>query len=159
MLKKTEKHQYWFEADIKWVEGRIGELVSKTGSDNIKVATPPEFAGGVAGMWSPEQLFLGSLNSCMMATYFAIAARKNLVVANFECNAVGLVQLVEGYLEFTSIELFPKIYVSKAEDIPLANEVLLKAYKHCIIANSIKTWLVHHGEVLLTSDDKTHIAI
>jgi len=159
MIRKAEKNQYWFEADIKWMQGSKGELIGKSGSENIRFATPPEFPGGIDGVWSPEQLFLGSLNSCMMTTCMAIAAKKNLVIANFECNAIGLVQLVEGHLEFTSIELFPKVFVSKEEDFSLANDVLLKTYKHCIIANSIKTWLVHHGEVLLAIGDKAHVAI
>jgi organic hydroperoxide reductase OsmC/OhrA len=149
MLKKTEKNQYLFEANIRRFEGTSGIVSSGSVEAHIMVATPPDFAGGVAGLWSPEQLFLSALTSCMMATYLAIAGKRNLGVAGFECNAIGLVQLVEGHLEFTSIELFPKIFVEKPEDITLANEVLQKAYKHCIIANSIKTKLVHHGEVLL----------
>ena len=97
----------------------------------------------------PEQLFLGALSGCMMATYLAIARKRNLNVTSFDCNAVGLVQLVEEHLEFNSIELYPKIHVENESDISIAKEVLLKTYKHCIIANSIKTPIIHHGEVLL----------
>lgn len=71
------------------------------------------------------------------------------MVCDFSCNAIGQIQLVEGHLEFTTINIFPKIYVEKEADIPIANEVLLKTYKHCIVANSIKPLLVHHGEVLI----------
>ena len=34
-------------------------------------------------------------------------------------------------------------------NIVKANEALVKAYKHCIVANSIKPHLVHHGAVLM----------
>lgn len=148
MITKTDKHQYYFEVQLKRDEGTKGLLSSKMADDLIVVATPPEFAGGVAGTWSPETLFLGSLSSCLMATYLAFAEKKGLSVTGFECTAIGQVQLVEGHLEFTTIDLFPKVEVAKESDIPLGNEVLLKTYKHCIIANSVRSHLVHHGEVL-----------
>ncbi len=152
MIRKTETHQYLFETTIERFEGRRGTITASNVIDHINVATPPEFAGGIAGLWSPEQLFLGSLGSCMMATYLAIAEKKKLVVVDFKCNAIGLVQWVEGHLEFTKIDVYPKVFVKNEEDKELANEVLLKTYQHCIIANSVVSVLVHHGEVLLAVD-------
>lgn len=149
MISKTDKHLYYFEVQLNWQEGRKGLLTANDVKSSIQVATPPEFSGGVPDIWSPEHLFLSSLSSCLMTTYLAIAEKKRLNVCNFTCNAIGQIQLVEGHLEFTTIDLFPKIIVSREEDIPAANEVLLKTYKHCIIANSIKPLLVHHGEVLV----------
>ena len=152
MILKTDKHQYYFEVQLKWQEGRKGMLSANDVKGTIEVATPPEFAGGVPDIWSPEHLFLSSLSSCLMTTYLAIADKRRLVICNFECNAIGQIQLVEGHLEFTTINLFPKIYVAGESDITIANEVLLKTYKHCIVANSVKSLLVHHGEVLVAQD-------
>ena len=149
MISKTEKHQYFFEVQLKWKVGRIGILTANDVNGSIEVATPPEFSGGVPNMWSPEHLFLNSLSSCLMTTYLAIAEKRKLTVCDFMCTAIGQIQLVEGHLEFTTINLFPKIYVEKETDVPVANDVLLKSYKHCIIANSIKSLFVHHGEVLI----------
>ena len=149
MLQKTENHQYFFEVQLNHLEGRKGVLTAKDVSGSIEVATPPEFAGGIPDMWSPEHLFLSSLSSCLMTTYLAIAEKRRLTITDFTCSTIGQVQLVEGHLEFTTVNLFPKIFVEKEEDLPIANEVLLKTYKHCIIANSVKAQLVHHGEVLV----------
>lgn len=150
MISKTEEHQYYFEVQLNHKEGRIGTLSAKDVKGTIEVATPPEFSGGVPDKWSPEHLFLSSLSGCLMTTFLAIADKKRLHVCDFECNCIGQVRLYEGHLEFATIDLFPKIYVETEADIPLANETLLKTYKHCIIANSIKPLLVHHGEVLLS---------
>lgn len=149
MLQKTEKHQYFFEVQLDHLEGRKGLLTAKDVSRSIEVATPPEFAGGIPDIWSPEHLFLSSLSSCLMTTYLAIAEKRRLTITDFTCSTIGQVELVEGHLEFTIVNLFPRIFVEKEEDLPLANEVLLKTYKHCIIANSVKAQLVHHGEVLV----------
>ncbi|MDZ7805566.1 MAG: hypothetical protein U5K71_00450 [Gracilimonas sp.] len=53
-MSKLEEHTY--DVDLKWKEGRIGELKSYKLNDSINVATPPEFPGGVEGIWSPEHL-------------------------------------------------------------------------------------------------------
>jgi organic hydroperoxide reductase OsmC/OhrA len=149
MINKTDKHQYYFEVQLNWQEGRKGILTANDVKDTIKVATPPEFTGGVPDMWSPEHLFLSSLSSCFMTTYLAIAEKRKLVLSHFECSAIGQIELVEGHLEFTTVNLYPKIFVAKQEEVTIANEVLVKAYKHCIVANSIKPHLIHHGEVLV----------
>lgn len=149
MVTKTEKHQYYFEVQLNWQEGRKGILTAMDVKDTIKVATPPEFTGGVPDMWSPEHLFLSALSSCFMTTYLSIAEKRKLTLSHFECSAIGQITLVEGHLEFTSINLFPKIFVEKQEDLAIANQTLTSSYKHCIIANSIKPRLIHHGEVVV----------
>ncbi len=104
-------------------------------------------------MWSPEHLFLSALSSSFMTTYLALADKAQLPISHYECNVIGQIALVEGHLEFMTINLFPKIYVASSDDIVKANEVLMKSYKHCIVANSIKPHLVQHGAVLI---DKQH---
>lgn len=151
MPSKTDKHQYFFEVSLNWLEGRIGVASVNEVKESIKVSTPSAFAGGIAGYWSPEQLFLSSLSTGLMTTFLAIAEKRKLPLVNFTCSAIGQVQLVGAHLEFTNINLFPKIFVQKESEIPIANEVLMKTYKYCIIANSIKAHLIHHGEVLLES--------
>ena len=88
-MLKTVKHQYFFEVQLNWQQGRKGILTANDVKDTIIVATPPEFAGGVPDMWSPEHLFLSSLSSCFMTTYLAITEKSKLAIANFECNAIG----------------------------------------------------------------------
>jgi organic hydroperoxide reductase OsmC/OhrA len=149
MIAKTDKHQYYFEVQLNWQEGRKGILTAPDVKDTIRVATPPEFIGGIPDMWSPEHLLLSALSSSFMTTYLAIAEKSKVEVSHYECNVIGQVALVDDHLQFTSINLFPKIYVATTEDIVKANEVLMKAYKHCIVANSIKPHLVHHGAVLI----------
>ncbi len=157
MILKTEKHQHYFEVNLHWQGGRQGVISANDVKDLIKVATPPEFEGGVANMWSPEHLYLCSLSSSLMTAYLGIAAKKNLEIVHFECNAIGQIQLVNGHLEFTVINLYPKIFVNTKADITLANEVLLKSYKQSIVANSVTPHLIHHGEVLLNKSDKNNV--
>ncbi|MBK6635676.1 MAG: OsmC family protein [Chitinophagaceae bacterium] len=107
------------------------------------------FKGGVPGAWTAEHLFLGAVISGFMAAYLAIAEKKAFPVINITCSAIGQINLYESHLEFTCINLYPKIYIEKDDDIAIANEILLSTYKHSIAANSVKALLVNHGEVLV----------
>jgi organic hydroperoxide reductase OsmC/OhrA len=149
MISKTDKHQYFFEVELTRTEGRKGMLTAKDVQGSIEIATAPEFMGGLPDIWTPEHLFLGSLCSGFMTTYLALADKKGLHVAHVTCSAIGQINLYEAHLEFTTINLYPKIYIEDADDKALADELLLSGYMHCIIANSVKPLLINHGEVLV----------
>ncbi len=51
-------HQY--NVNLKWNEGRVGEVFSPELNSKIEVATPPQFPKGVDGVWSPEHFFYSS---------------------------------------------------------------------------------------------------
>lgn len=155
-MPEIEKHKYSFSVQLNWQGDHKGILTALDVSDCIHVATPPAFAGDAGYVWSPEHLFLGALNSCFMTTFLAIAEKRRLAFSRFECNTTGEVELAEGHLVFTKIDVFPKVVVKNEEQKTLAAEVLLKAGKHCIVANSIKTEVNHHGEVLI---EKQHITL
>lgn len=152
MISKTDKHQYYFEVDLKRTTGRKGMLTAKDVIGTIEIATAPEFKGGVPDIWTPEHLFLGALSSGYMTTYLAIADKQNMQVKDITCGSIGQINLYEDHLEFTTINLYPKVYIENEKDLEKANKILLSAYMHCIIANSVKPLLINHGEVLLAAD-------
>ena len=149
MITKTDKHQYYFEVALNHTEGSKGILYAKDVKTTIEIATAPEFKGGIPDIWTPEHLFLGALISGYLTTYLAIAEKRGLSVIDITCSAIGQIHLYENHLEFTTINLYPKIFIESFDDIALANEILLSAYMHCIIANSVKSMLINHGEVLV----------
>lgn len=149
MITKTDKHQYFFEVSLKYAAGRKGILTAKEVNAEIEIATAPVFKGGVANTWTPEHLFLGAICSGYLTAYLAIAEKRNLSVKDITCGAIGQINLYEDHLEFTSINLYPKVYIEFSKDIAIANEILLNAYVHCITANSVKAMIINHGEVLV----------
>ncbi len=155
MISKTDKHQYFFAVDLERTTGRKGMLTAKDVIGTIEIATAPEFKGGVADIWTPEHLFLGALSSGYMTTYLAIADKQTMKVKDITCGAIGQINLYEDHLEFTTINLYPKVYIEQKKDLAKANKILLNAYMHCIIANSVKPLLINHGEVLLANEPVT----
>ncbi|MBU6479391.1 MAG: OsmC family protein [Nitrospirae bacterium] len=127
---------YMYHASVKWTEQRKG-VISCAGKPDIQVATPPEFKGH-EGIWSPEDLFVASANTCVMTTFLAVAERAGLAFTSYESAAEGRLELVEGKFQFTAITLKPTITLPANGDAAKARELIEKAEATCLISNSMK---------------------
>ncbi len=56
---------------------------------SIIVGPPPQFMGSVE-TWSPKDLFLASINSCLFTTYFALAKRHGLEIESYSTDISGI---------------------------------------------------------------------
>ena len=140
-------HQY--NVNVKWNEGRVGELISPELNTKIEVATPPQFPEGVEGIWSPEHLFTAAVNSCFMTTFLSIAENSNLEFKEFSCNATGLLDQVEGKFLMTEVILNPTLVIVKEEDKEKALRVLEKSEKACLISHSINSKVTLNSTVTI----------
>ncbi len=137
---------YFYDTSIVWREKRRGEA-SSPGLPPLSFSTPPEFSGE-AGFWSPEHLYVLSAETCLMATFVAIAEISKLAVRAYSSSAKGKLEWVEGEgLKFTEIELRPLVEVEKEADRERALRLMEKAEKNCLIGRSMNTRLVVHPEV------------
>lgn len=130
-------HQY--NVNLKWNAERVGEVSSPELNSKIEVATPPQFPKGVEGVWSPEHFFTAAVNSCFMTTFLAIAENSRLEFKEFNCNAVGILDQVDGKYLMTEVILSPTLVITKEEDKEKALRVLDKSEKACLISNSINS--------------------
>jgi peroxiredoxin-like protein len=130
-------HQY--NVNLKWNAERVGEVSSPELNSKIEVATPPQFPKGVEGIWSPEHFFTAAVNSCFMTTFLAIAENSRLEFKEFNCNAVGILDQVDGKFLMTEVILSPTLVITKEDDKEKALRVLDKSEKACLISNSINS--------------------
>lgn len=140
-------HQY--NVNLKWNSERVGEVSSPELNSKIEVATPPQFPKGVEGIWSPEHFFTAAVNSCFMTTFLAIAENFRLEFKEFNCNAVGVLEQVEGKYLMTEVVLSPTLVITKEEDKEKALRVLDKSEKACLISNSINSKVNLNPTVIL----------
>jgi peroxiredoxin-like protein len=138
-----------YEVDLEWNSDRKGTIGSPVLSETIEVATPPEFAKGMPGIWSPEHLFVAAVNSCMMTTFLAIAENSKLNFEHFSCNAVGTLEKVDGKFQITEITLRPKLVISEPRLEDKALRVLEMSEKACLISNSILSKVTLEPKVLI----------
>lgn len=134
--------------NLKWNEGRIGEISSPELNSKIEIATPPQFPNGVDGIWSPEHLFTAAVNSCFMTTFLSIAENSRLEFTEFSCSAIGNLDQIDGKFLMTEIILNPVLLITKEADRGKAERVLEKSEKACLISNSIKSNVILNPTIL-----------
>ena len=132
------ENDFYYQAEVDWTEGRAGGLKS-SGLPTLDVAAPPEFQGR-ENTWTPEHLYVGSVASCFMTTFLAIAELSKLEFRSLSVKAEGRLKRAEGSgYEMTEIILRPTLVVRYGRDLERASRMLEKAEKKCLISNSIKT--------------------
>jgi peroxiredoxin-like protein len=137
----------YFQVKVLWKKDRKGILSSPDLQSKIDVATPPDFPKGIAGVWSPEHLMIAAVNSCLMTTFLAIAENSKFEFINFESNASGKLEKVDGKYMITEITLSPIVSIANAEEKEKAERILQKAEAACIISNSIKSKIIFQTQV------------
>lgn len=140
--------EHFYQVDLKWEKGRIGELSSPVLNKTIECATPPEFANGVPNIWSPEHLYAGAISSCFMTTFLAIAENSKIEFESFECKTNIKLEIVERKYLITQAEIFPKIKLVNTEQKDRILRVIEKTKENCLVTNSMKTEITLTPEIL-----------
>ena len=82
---------FTYQAELVWRGGRKAAVTSGD-LPELTVAPPEEFAGGGDDHWSPEHLYLASLESCTMLSFLAHCAHNDLDVEEYSSAATGSLQ-------------------------------------------------------------------
>ncbi|WP_042721750.1 OsmC family protein [Flavobacterium sp. B17] len=130
---------HFYNVNIEWKNNRKGEMSSPELTQNIEVATPPQFPKGMEGIWSPEHLFTAAVSSCLMTTFLAIAENSKLEFSGFECKSKGKLEQVEGKFLMTEVILEPVVTIQNESEREKAERVLQKSEANCLISNSVKS--------------------
>jgi len=132
------REAFFYGTEIEWTGERRGRLRSSN-LPPLDVSAPPEFQGQ-EGIWTPEHLYVASVNACFMTTFLAIAANSKLDVASFSASAEGKLEKIEGGgFQITEIVLKPRVVLRAARDLDRARRIVEKAERNCFITSSIKT--------------------
>ena len=124
------ENKYFYRTEVEWTGERHGDLRAPV-LPNLQVDAPPEFKGH-DGVWTPEHLFVASVNSCFMTTFLAIAENSKLELASFKAGAKGRLEKVDGQgFMMTEIVLRPKLIIPNARDVERASRILEKAERNC----------------------------
>ncbi len=137
MEAKKSYKVFRFQSEVHWQSGRRA-MICSSGKPDLAVGSPPEFKGE-PGLWTPEDLFVASLNVCTLMTFIAFAQHEKLDFAGYASDAEGALENVDGKYRFSEITLHPHIDVRSPEDVERAREILEDAHKGCFITNSIST--------------------
>ena len=137
MTAKTAYKSFHYTASTVWTTARRGTL-SALGRPNIVVGSPPEFKGE-PDIWAPEELLVGSVNTCMMLTFLALAQARGLTPVGYESEAEGLLENVDGRYRITEVAVRPRVSLKGEAELERAREIMGNVEAQCFISNSIKS--------------------
>jgi organic hydroperoxide reductase OsmC/OhrA len=145
METKKSFKVFKYRTEVRWASGRRGEAAAD-GRPSLAVSSPPEFKGE-PGMWTPEELFLASLNACTLQTFLAYAQHKGLAFSSYTCSAEGVLASVDGKYRFTEVTLRPVVSLKAEADSDRARQILGDAHRDCFISNSISATVTLAPEI------------
>lgn len=112
-----------------------------SGGAQIAASAAPLYLGN-AKLVDPEEAYVAALSSCHMLTFLSLAARKRLVVDQYDDAAVGFLEKNEdGRLSVARVVLNPKIRFGEVGPRTRSEleEIHSLAHRNCFIANSVRT--------------------
>jgi peroxiredoxin-like protein len=125
-----------FPASVHWRGGRLTQAKAP-GKPTLEVATPPEFKGGVEGLWSPEELLVASVASCLAVTLAAVAEAADVGLTSIEIEGIGHVERSpEGRFEFTTIQLTLEVG-AEGEHPHTLQRLVEDAERLCIVSSAL----------------------
>ena len=139
--------RHTYETKLAWTEGKRG-IVRAGERAEIHVGVPPEF-GGDAVSWSPEHLYVASVNACLMATFLVVAANSKMPFRSYEATATGELEKVEGRgFVFTRIVVRPRIAVPVSVDRARVEQIVRLSKRNCYISNSLTAEVVVEPDIV-----------
>src|SRR5260221_4060312 len=109
-----------YKANTSWSCERRGTLAA-AGRPDIVVGSPPEFKGE-AGIWAPEELLVGSLNTCMMLTFLTLGQAQGLIPVGYESEAETLLENVEEKNHIIEVTVPPRVTLMTEAELEPARE-------------------------------------
>ena len=152
MEPKRAYKSFHYKAKTAWSSARRG-MLSAAGRPNIVVGSPPEF-NGEPDIWAPEELLVGSLNTCMMLTFLTLARAQGLTPVGYESEAEGLLENVEGKYHITEVTVRPSVTLKSEVELELARKAMASVEAHCFIANSINARVTLSPEFVVAPPPK-----
>ena len=131
-----------------WTGGHRGELICGNGA--TMPFSAPAAIHGEPGVLTPEDAFVGALNSCFMLMFIWAAERLKIDLVSYECEAVGRVkELLDRTSTFSRLTLRPRIEARNCLEGDVRRALGL-AEKYSLVWQSIK------AEVELEPDISIH---
>jgi organic hydroperoxide reductase OsmC/OhrA len=143
-MEKLKTHR--FSVDVRWLEGKL-TLASVPGKAPLPVATPPEFQGGLEGVWSPEDLFVGAVATCFTVTLISAARRRHVPVRKLVVRSFGdVTRRPDGRFGFVAVDLVVELETDAGQEGE-AEGAVLDAEESCLVAASLDTPVRVHADV------------
>jgi organic hydroperoxide reductase OsmC/OhrA len=131
---KPYPHTYAVSADAS-ATGMVS--VASPGLPVLETAPPLEF-DGPGDLWSPETLLVAAIADCFILTFRGVSRAAHLDWVKLEAHVDGTLERDSGVTQFVRYITRATLTVKPNTDHDKAKEVLERAEKVCLVANSLR---------------------
>ena len=128
-----------FNTHFEWLPGQGEEGVA--GAEGGKPAlhiTPPADLGGKAGFWTPEDLLVSAVESCMLMTTLSVVQKQRITLKGYRSKAQGRMEKTPEGLRITAIEIQVHAQVATAEEVEKFKRAVAIAERYCPVSAAVK---------------------
>jgi organic hydroperoxide reductase OsmC/OhrA len=123
--------------------------VTSQGVPILETAPPLEF-DGPGDAWSPETLLVAAVATCFILTFRGIARAAQFPWGRLECQVDGVLDRVSGVSQFSKFSTLVTLTVKSGGDHAKAQELMERAEKFCLVANSLRAERILKTQVVET---------
>ena len=134
---------FTYQAELRWQGGHTA-AVSSGDRPELPVSPPEDFSGGEPDRWSPEHLFLASLQACTMLSFLAHCAHNDLDVEEYGATTTGSIERrqADQRYAFSHFEMEVRARMA-AGHADAARALTDKAVRDCFITASTTASVEH----------------
>jgi peroxiredoxin-like protein len=142
---------FTYRTSAEWLGKRNVRFSAPTKS-SILVSNPPEFRGD-EGFLTPEELFIGAVETCLLISFAALVEKHKLPVEAYYSEAEGILEDDDGHYRFTRVIIRPTIVVTDASCGEKVCDMIHRAHQDCLIGNSQRAEIVVKPDVVLAASE------
>jgi organic hydroperoxide reductase OsmC/OhrA len=107
-----------------------------SGPGQLEVGPAPEFSGSPETL-NPEELFVASVNNCLMTTFFYFVRKSGIEILSYRSDAEGQVEKQADGFRFTKVEVRAEVTLQKQDLVEKVLEFGDLAEKYCLVSRSV----------------------
>ena len=124
-----------FKNTIRCVAGK-NAITTMSGTGEAEIGPPVEY-GGRADTLNPEELFVASINGCLMLVFDHFAEKSGVEIESYEARAEGTVEKTRDGLRFTSVSVQARVKAVATDVTSDLRKLTELAEKYCLVSNSL----------------------
>ncbi|MBN2138438.1 MAG: OsmC family protein [Sedimentisphaerales bacterium] len=111
-------------------------MTAMSGAREAEVG-PPAVYGGNELTLNPEEMFVASINSCIMLVFYHFARKLKVGILSYSANAEGKVEKTKNGLRFTGVDVRAEISLVDNNQAERIEEIAQLAEKYCLVSGSV----------------------
>jgi len=124
-----------FETTVVWKEKFPGKMLCQNGQ--VIDYSPPAELEGMRGPLTPEDAFVGAANMCFQIVFEYVSRDLGMKLLEYNCKAVGDLEVVEGVKKFVKITLYPEMKFTSSSKMTNFDKAISVTRRKCLVTNSM----------------------